>query len=1041
MSDFLGQLAAQRRKFLDGIEANKGDINLEIFEDFYPDQAHFVYELLQNAEDAEASDVTFHLKRDGCLVVHDGKKLFDENDVQSITGIHRSTKRDQKDQIGKFGVGFKSVFVYTSTPYVYSGDFAFRIVQQVLPEPVVRDGQATGKTTFWLPFNNPRKSPEEAFAEVAAGLGALAETTLLFLSSLESISWKVEGQGEGIVMRHRHSPHHYEVLREIGGRKDTSSHFLKFDRQVEELDKHRVAIAYALEFLPGVPGFEPGKPLVARMKVIPATPGHVAVFFPAEKETSNLKFHLHAPFVPELSRASIKETPDNLPLFGQLAALAASSLHEIRRLGLLTQDFLAVLPNAQDTLPERYRCIRDAIIEEMNEEPLTPTHQRKHAPARHLLQARVQLKNLLTDEDLSSLVGNADEPLQWAAGAIRNSRQDYLLGSLAIRRWDIGEFVELLRRKTGGSLLGTVDLQFLAWMAGKPVEWHQQLYAVLLEELKVTGIRNLKSGRIVRIAEGGYKQGHECFFSGEANGRMDGFPYVEPAVYTSGKNREQQENARKCLAELGVREVGEQEQVEMILKRHYTFEADVPSETAYLRHLKRFIRLVEQEPDAASLFGRFHVLRGTGEVWCRPEEIFLDSPYKETGLSAYFGAIGDKDHYPLDEFYLRLPMKKEQIVKFAVAVGAITRLEIIRVSCSGNPEWAFLQDAPGHRETYSGENNDYTIEHLEKLLAEPNVALSKLIWRTMGHHASQKKYLRATYRKNASYPSRTASSRLVHRLRTAAWIPQTDGTFVRPAEASFEELPEGFTIDKGWEWIEAIQFGQDAMRRSQAEQMKQLAAAGLGFRDSESLERARRIAELLSPEEQEAILAEAIRAREFELSDDEPSNPERRAARVAQAAADAPERQSEVRERSVSVARDGVKAEAAPYLIQQYTSDGVMVCQICKKPLPFRLDNGSFYFEKIEFLRELQQHHYQNYLALCPNHAAMFRHANGSKDLMLEMFLEIEGNELDVILAQQNFTIWFTKKHIADLKAVIAQDRRQAEEMDTTPDEAVVDPS
>jgi hypothetical protein len=36
-------VADQRQKLLDGIEANEGDINLRIFEDFYPDEAHFIY--------------------------------------------------------------------------------------------------------------------------------------------------------------------------------------------------------------------------------------------------------------------------------------------------------------------------------------------------------------------------------------------------------------------------------------------------------------------------------------------------------------------------------------------------------------------------------------------------------------------------------------------------------------------------------------------------------------------------------------------------------------------------------------------------------------------------------------------------------------------------------------------------------------------------------------------------------------------------------------------------------------------------------------
>ena len=128
--------------------------------------------------------------------------------------------------------------------------------------------------------------------------------------------------------------------------------------------------------------------------------------------------------------------------------------------------------------------------------------------------------------------------------------------------------------------------------------------------------------------------------------------------------------------------------------------------------------------------------------------------------------------------------------------------------------------------------------------------------------------------------------------------------------------------------------------------------------------------------------------------------------------------------RSVSVGREEVKAEAEPYLREQYTNaDGEMICQVCQDRLPFKLDDGSYYVEKVEFLPELQNRHYQNYLALCPNHAAMYQLANGSSDLMEEMFMTMDGNELEVILAQQNATIYFTGTHAADLRAVIAADQ------------------
>jgi hypothetical protein len=122
----------------------------------------------------------------------------------------------------------------------------------------------------------------------------------------------------------------------------------------------------------------------------------------------------------------------------------------------------------------------------------------------------------------------------------------------------------------------------------------------------------------------------------------------------------------------------------------------------------------------------------------------------------------------------------------------------------------------------------------------------------------------------------------------------------------------------------------------------------------------------------------------------------------------------------VRVVDEAVHVEKILQQRGQY-GDDELTCQVCKLRMPFKLDNGHYYFEKVEFLRELKRHHFQNYLALCPNCAAMFQHANGSSGLR-DAFLELEGNELGVVLAQQNTTIRFTFTHIVDLKALIEAD-------------------
>ena len=84
------------------------------------------------------------------------------------------------------------------------------------------------------------------------------------------------------------------------------------------------------------------------------------------------------------------------------------------------------------------------------------------------------------------------------------------------------------------------------------------------------------------------------------------------------------------------------------------------------------------------------------------------------------------------------------------------------------------------------------------------------------------------------------------------------------------------------------------------------------------------------------------------------------------------------------------RKDTEPYLLQQYTNDdGVMICQVCKKALPFKLADGRYFFEAVEFLPELMKHHYQNYLVLCPNHAAMYQYANEAAELMKDLFLNL----------------------------------------------------
>jgi hypothetical protein len=92
---------------------------LALLGQLYSDRAQFLYELIQNAEDAGATWLDFALSADRLEVRHNGRP-FTESDVQAICAVGSSTKPGDLTAIGRFGIGFKAVYAYTSTPEIHS---------------------------------------------------------------------------------------------------------------------------------------------------------------------------------------------------------------------------------------------------------------------------------------------------------------------------------------------------------------------------------------------------------------------------------------------------------------------------------------------------------------------------------------------------------------------------------------------------------------------------------------------------------------------------------------------------------------------------------------------------------------------------------------------------------------------------------------------------------------------------------------------------------------------------------------------------------
>ncbi|KAI3602817.1 hypothetical protein D8I24_3216 [Cupriavidus necator H850] len=794
-------LRDNRLAYVRALRRNKGFEAgiLRLLTQLYPDNAHFIYELLQNAEDAKAKHARFSVQPHGLLFEHDGSRLFSARDVESITSIGDSTKLESPTAIGKFGVGFKAVFAYTRAPEIHSGQYHFRIHDLVVPEALPSDRPLHGQftTCFFFPFDHEKKPAVVAVSEVTAALRALDDATLLFLSNIGQISYTLpdgtSGSLERVLGRDEQgtgsSGEQIEVRVRKAGTKPTKSSWLRYRKTVSVSDERvrkdcTVAIAFSLR-PSDTKGNKPG------WMIAPLNPGRVSIYFPAEKETSNLRFHLHAPFASTVARDSVRETPGNRQLLNFLADLAADCMEDIRDRELLTVGFLEVLPIEDDSVPPFYRPIQDRLVEAFNTRPLVPTRYGGHRKADDLLRGPSNIVSLISDADLNHLTEDQWTDVAWCANAPQaNQRADKFLDSLGIDKWGWDELCESI--DCSEFRLSYDDdterpARLTNWLSTKDDGWLRRFYAVLHEATDThANILDVEGLALVRIEVDGVSRlvkPTEAFFPrSDEDPLPDDVLLVKPGTYLSGKSETQKNAARRFLESAGVKVFDEAADLGRLVATYD--EQTPPNLKAHLVHIKRFMEFYKAQPSRLDVFDGRPILVGQdtdGELqWGNATDLYLDAPFEETGLSGTV-AVGDKK--ALWDGYLKLTSQKS-FVQFVRALGIQSDLPIVETDTYGNPARGELRKDyhQGYRVRWTDTaiDIDWTILGIAEFVLRPTLDGSRLLWTTMSR--ANPRVAIARFRPNRQYSTRQADSQLIHWLKNHAWVPDAEGKFHLPKD-------------------------------------------------------------------------------------------------------------------------------------------------------------------------------------------------------------------------------------------------------------------
>ncbi|MEW8200372.1 MAG: hypothetical protein AB2777_22325, partial [Candidatus Thiodiazotropha endolucinida] len=731
-TSILKRLNQKRSSWLEATRENKfEDGILRLLSDLYPDQAHFIFELLQNAEDARASLVQFRLTKDQLIVRHDGRRLFDSQDVDSITSIGQSTKKEDVNQIGKFGIGFKAVFAYSKTPRVHSGKYNFEIRDLVCPFEIPGIHKSNQETVFVLPFNNASKSAESCFREIKTVFESLDHTILLFLNNIESIEWDLNEEESGLAVREHITDTDEELVKvSITNTSNTDlqedAWFLRFQGVLEEHGNLKCSIALKLGFRKdNQSDLDARKGLSEQMKVVPAD-GQLCVFFPAEKETTGLKIYVNGPYAATIDRASIRhDHEDNRAIFKSTAQLLVEAMVHLKETGLLTPEFLGVLPNDEDQLSPFYAVLRETVYNALRNRVLIPCLDGGYGKAEELARGPKAVTDVIGDNALAVLFD--DDKKQWAAGVMQNSRSDKLLASLGMPYWGYEELIDAVEEKYRS---WWPDDDALGWLQEQRDDWLQSFYLLLLTAAKREDREHgISEWKIIKAQDGELFVGGDVYFPIEGDPLATELPTVAENIF-DGLKKERQKRLQEFLDAAGVKQIGEREELQKILDRFYAENAEAPGNKKHLEHIRRFIRWSE-EGNGAGLFRGYYIFKdSTEEYFCQGVQCYIDKPFEETGLSSIYsdGTGRDESRSALWSGYTRV----KNFIQFAEACGARKVLEIERRGVWSNPRSSELYAGTGgSRSTHTGINEDYYIESLEELLEENNVGIARLVWRTL----------------------------------------------------------------------------------------------------------------------------------------------------------------------------------------------------------------------------------------------------------------------------------------------------------------------
>lgn len=791
----------------------------------YSDQAHFIYELIQNADDAGSTTARFILEPERLIFAHNGTRHFSisnpENedrdskkghlgDINAITGIAFSNKKTQENKIGKFGVGFKAVFQYTATPRIYDPEFRFRIDRYIVPSQIDEDfpGRRPEETLFVFPFDHKDRNPKETYADIESKLKALSYP-ILFLTNLLDISFEI-GNLIGLYGKHIIEKYKYTddttaekiCLMQNCGDDIVSKYLWLFTRYDNSLK-------YSVGFF-----------IDEENHLIPANEPAFC-FFPT-KETTGLNFLIHAPFLLTDSREGIRAgISHNKRLIGLLAKLAGDSLLYLRNIGeglskqIINDEIFSIIPinedafcDLDDTSRVSFMPFYSEIKHIFDTERIIPTRM-GYATVKNAYWAAVPfLSELFSDEQLADICENQNA--NWAfvslgRDEVQRNNRDLFSYIDSITTTGLNED-HLIKGRYVGYYSKTKDIKGITaeFIQKQNIEWLHTFYRWLSETAHRT--------ELAKVTPIFLDQDSKAAAAYDSNGEhlILFLPTVDISGYrTVHEDLLKNKETRGLIKKIGITHPSIRDQIYNVIIPQYKKGGSIDTTSHFLLFFKYYCHqcpqdevdeFIEEIKECAFLScykkEESNAYRGKASILYFPTDELVD--YFETKPSTWF--------VDYDEYKSIVGSSNEKHLKsFLIELGVRQSVSVY----SKELDWAETYARNDLPTPYSTTSRKYTEKYIDGckelidyIVSNQSLEKSIILWSQLLEIISTSGYggldylLRGTCQyfyytsKSTSFESANATL-----LKKSKWLMDRDGNFMLPSELTLATISESYDLD------------------------------------------------------------------------------------------------------------------------------------------------------------------------------------------------------------------------------------------------------